>query len=491
MKNRFPIVDNFGPVLYSRGVKERRARFRILWGGLEKPELQCDDAHQIVTNLLTQWGHFSLFQIQFEIPVQDSSRRIQYSIHKDKHYLVVPSAGLPLHIAYTSCNGKASDQPGMRLPENRNALWADLMRSHQQDPFHLLIQGGDQIYADSIFDLIAELAHWNRLPYEEQIRYTVSDTLSQLAFEYYCNCYLYFWSQQHLREALASIPSLCMWDDHDIFDGWGSWSEELQACEVYQCLFQEARRAYFLFQRGEVAPEAHNHCAFSLQFGDVRIIAPDLRSERSQTQVMGQTGLHWLNNALKEFREETKDLIFLSSVPLATSHFSALDTLLTGFPRTIANWFPRKLNPKQYADDVRDQWRVPEHRKEWLRLLEKLLKYSRENQINITILSGEIHLGARSTIKQEETCMHQYIASGIAHEPAPSFVTWCCEWLSKGTQDFARDIDIRMEPIFNKGSLRYIKQRNWLSLAIEPDANRAEWHIENSENVAHSREKLK
>ncbi|HPE71554.1 MAG TPA: hypothetical protein PK018_05160 [Candidatus Competibacter sp.] len=41
---------------------------------------------------------------------------------------------------------------------------------------------------------------------------------------------------------MASIPSIAMWDDHDIFDGWGSYDEERQNCPVYQGIYPIARR---------------------------------------------------------------------------------------------------------------------------------------------------------------------------------------------------------------------------------------------------------
>ena len=39
------------------------------------------------------------------------------------------------------------------------------------------------------------------------------------------------------------------WDDHDIFDGWGSYPDGLQNCPVFQGCYQAARRFYLLFQQ--------------------------------------------------------------------------------------------------------------------------------------------------------------------------------------------------------------------------------------------------
>jgi hypothetical protein len=53
----------------------------------------------------------------------------------------------------------------------------------------------------------------------------------------------------------ASVPTLMMWDDHDIFDGWGSYSPERQQSEVFQGIFNIAREYFYLFQRQGVESE--------------------------------------------------------------------------------------------------------------------------------------------------------------------------------------------------------------------------------------------
>ena len=62
------------------------------------------------------------------------------------------------------------------------------------------------------------------------------------------------------------------WDDHDIFDGWGSYPDTLQNCPVFQGCYQAALRFYLLFQQhtnlqriGETDLFGHRHApAFHL-----------------------------------------------------------------------------------------------------------------------------------------------------------------------------------------------------------------------------------
>jgi hypothetical protein len=47
----------------------------------------------------------------------------------------------------------------------------------------------------------------------------------------------------------CTLSFLSRRDDHDIFDGWGSYDPGLQACPVFQGLFSVAKRFYLLFQQ--------------------------------------------------------------------------------------------------------------------------------------------------------------------------------------------------------------------------------------------------
>lgn len=60
----------------------------------------------------------------------------------------------------------------------------------------------------------------------------------------YCTCF----SEKGMKEAFASIPSVMIWDDHDIFDGWGSYPDDLLFSSVFQGIYQVACRFYLLFQ---------------------------------------------------------------------------------------------------------------------------------------------------------------------------------------------------------------------------------------------------
>ena len=52
--------------------------------------------------------------------------------------------------------------------------------------------------------------------------------------EYYFHHYAVHFAYSFIGQAMRSIPSVMSWDDHDIFDGWGSYPTPLQESEVFQ-----------------------------------------------------------------------------------------------------------------------------------------------------------------------------------------------------------------------------------------------------------------
>lgn len=476
----------FGPVAYAGGTADGQSRYRILYYDTRPPHCSVSGIGEVEPQAILTTAHGTYWSFAISAPLRDGPDIIHYRINGKDYAIALPDRHTrhDFRIAYAACNGSEADSPLKETLPGRNSLWENIHDLHQAQNFNLLVLGGDQIYADSLWKDISFLNDWRQLPRKEQYAATMPDEVFEEVRLYYQACYLYYWSQPHIRDVLPIIPIAAIWDDHDIFDGWGSWNRKYQASPVYQGIFRAAREAFYLFQRGMAPPAAPVHAGLSFTYGNICFIAPDLRSDRTRLRVMGGENWRWFKSVLEQAREHNHKLLLASSVPLATSHFSALDPILTGFPSFIARRLPKKINPKQFADDIHDQWRVPAHRDEWYRMLNALLDYQKTTRQAVTVLSGEIHLGARSTIRRADSVVHQFISSGIAHPPVSNMLVFACELLSKGVQDLKGQIDIRMERFFPTGSKRYLNVRNWLELSIKKDGTQtAVWHGENADAV--------
>ena len=84
---------------------------------------------------------------------------------------------------------------------------------------------------------------------------------------------------------MARVPTLAIWDDHDICDGWGSLYRSKTYSEVGQCLYRVAREMYLLFQHAAIEADIPDlfldktgtSLSWQRALPGVTLLAPDLR----------------------------------------------------------------------------------------------------------------------------------------------------------------------------------------------------------------------
>ncbi|MGM0561404.1 MAG: alkaline phosphatase D family protein [Pseudomonadota bacterium] len=476
-----PIERRLGPVLYFRGADNAEWLVRALIGleeGVDPPaagtDLQEAQAFRLGSRLgVTIWA----YDLAFPRAVAD--HEAAYQIGNASWIVAVPGRDRGLHIAFTACNG--SEAGDLDHPvAGRNHLWDRLQDAHRVTSFHLLLQGGDQLYADPVWNKVPELARRVKNQKPDTLGPQVKQETISAIQDYYFDRYLRLWSQKELAPLLASIPSLMMWDDHDIFDGWGSHPPEWQASEPYKSVFEGARSAFRIFQLG-LPPEGESdsqnngffsrslsHFGWVYRVGDTGFLAPDLRSTRTKQQVMSPAAWQGFEAALDHL-DGCRNLVLLSSVPLINLDLSVLERLMV--------WIPQQ---QDYQDDLRDQWQSFAHRREWTRMMSQLFLYAKRNDARILVTSGEIHLGAFGRASNGQQLIHQLISSGIVHPPPPQTFAKALSLLSRIFKPSTRGIRTHMQAIPGFGR-RYLAERNWLELDLPSQAGpRARWHAEDS-----------
>ena len=365
----------------------------------------------------------------------------------------LPARGGMLRLAFAACNGAEDDAAVDALPGGRAHLWRHLAARHRTDSFHLLVLGGDQIYADALWKL-PSIRAWSAQPRRKRLAAPFTETMRAELETHYLAAYAAAFGDPAVADVLASIPSLMIWDDHDIVDGWGSRPGAWQASPVARGLFETARRAFCLMQLGR-DPDRHGApYGWHGVAGCARLIVPDLRSERSRARVMGEAGHRLLAEALAAAKEP--HALVVASVPLVNADLSPLERLVA----------PVQPLADLYQDDLRDQWMSYRHRREWAGVMGPLLDLASQG-VRVTILSGEIHLGAHGTIERDGAGVEQFIASGIAHPPPPRNLARVYETFARLTRRRA-GLRIDMRPITGDGRC-FVSERNWLEVALHPN----------------------
>ncbi|KAI9843810.1 MAG: hypothetical protein M1837_006070 [Sclerophora amabilis] len=222
-------------------------------------------------------------------------------------------------------------------------MWKDIMQKHIEcGGFHAQLGLGDQIYADRLWKEIPVLKQWLALSGKENrknAKWTAKheEDVSHSYFHYYTSHF----DQPHLREAFAQIPHVLQIDDHDIFDGFGSYPEYMQFSNMFKNIGRIGIEMYLLFQHHTTLDILRNVSSdqdlftitgtgwhFIKYLGPaVVVVGPDCRSERNPHQVMAGPTYQGLFPKVALLPPSVKHCIWMISVPLLYPRLEAAESI--------------------------------------------------------------------------------------------------------------------------------------------------------------------
>jgi len=197
---------------------------------------------------------FQKFEAKWEYHVKNLSYVSEKLEKKDTQVFVVPSISQSMRILFHSCNGFSvgTDVDAWSGP----ALWNDVLRMHEQKPFHAMIGGGDQIYNDGV-RVEGPLRSWTDIGNPKKRReFPFNEDLRAKCDEYYFDNYVRWYGTKPFSSANGQIPQLNIWDDHDIIDGFGSYTDHFMRCAVFRGIGGVAHKYYLLFQHHTPPPKS-------------------------------------------------------------------------------------------------------------------------------------------------------------------------------------------------------------------------------------------
>ncbi|KAG0282146.1 hypothetical protein BGZ97_009124, partial [Linnemannia gamsii] len=301
------------------------------------PVLTWSDGHnphsQHVTGQAIDGYNQSIFwRFALVIP-QDphATKKITYSINGGSSYwFFVAGRSESFRWMFYSCNGFSSSTDSVAIG-GANPLWNDALAKHTEQPYHVMIGGGDQLYCDSILEE-PEMKEWLSGTIPEREKAVCKPHWTVAIEKYYFNRYCTWFSQGTYGQALAAIPTVNMWDDHDTIDGYGSYPESTMKSSVLTTLGAVSRRFYLLFQHHTTPALVPHHGFFSAGVGEniltclgpsTSMLVLDARSERTKNVVCS---------------DQTYDLAFAKmyhEVPQGTRHLLVQLGVPIAYPRLV------------------------------------------------------------------------------------------------------------------------------------------------------------
>ena len=463
--------DMIGPILVLDDIRDDTMHLSALFFGTVAmaPGPIGVDGQEMHAVILVSCGARALWRVRLRRPAHQAST---YSWNGTV-YDLAGGMGADMRIAFVSCNGEENRDLD-RDAEERNIMWARLARQHERAPFALLLHGGDQIYADEATKGHPLSEDWPKDIPQDPSKAGLEDLRRHLRAAFF-DRYAAVYSAPEMVWLCARVPSLMQWDDHDICDGWGSLQRSRTYSPVGQAIFAVAREMALGFQHAAAdgdlparfADPKGLHLGWQVEADGLRILAPDLRSERTRRQIMGEGG--WsLMEAARDSRFAGRTLL-MSSVPLLAPRLSLLEGVMVLHPKML-----------KYEDDLRDQWQSRAHRDEWRRMLTLLCDMNAAGSSGITVVSGEIHLAARATMALGGGgVLNQLTASGISHRAPPQLwarALGALSWLGDAPLD---GHPIRMQRVPGQRGL-FVAERNFLTLMRHDGAWTACWDLETS-----------
>ncbi|PHH73149.1 hypothetical protein CDD80_4013 [Ophiocordyceps camponoti-rufipedis] len=447
----------------------------------------------------------TFWRFNIEIELRERQQRIAYRINRGPcGAFWVPARGQTMNIMFYSCNGFSA---GARPDElsGPDPLWRDVLNTHQTQPFHVMLGGGNQIYNDCIADESDLLANWlftrgNDLDRDysddedddDAFTADMRDELETLYLDRCCTCF----SQGLYGLAASQIPMVNMYDDHDVLDVYGSYPHQLLSRPVLRGLGAVAFKYYMLFQHQSLPTETESsepswilghhpgpyinelsRSIFVSLGAKVVLLAVDCRTERTESTVVREmTWEKMMNRLYAEIRRGQMDhLLVVSALPIAFPRFTSR---LVSPVKALGRAAVFGSSPGKMLKG--DQWTAKAHRRERSIVMEDLQDLAIDKSMRVTILSGNANMAAIGHFysnpklnlakHRDPRYMPNIISSAVANVP-PSDKTADVMDKRVKVHHFDKQTDEGMIPLFRHGvdgrprsNARFLPMRNWCSI---------------------------
>lgn len=421
---------------------------------------------------------------------------------------LVAGRNTPLRLGFYSCNGLSADIKDAAYLKGPDTLWNDVFQRHAANPLHFMIGGGDQIYNDPVWREIPECKDWLQKTLSERQKTDFPPETREKVDDFYFNRYSNLFGNGKYAQALRSVPSLMVVDDHDIFDGAGTYPENVRTSPVMAGIMDVGYRYYLLFQQHTTAAAAKSHGFFGAEGAnhyisqlsdELAFLGHDGRRERTVDTISLPRSYDIMREQFQtEIAPSTKHMLVGTGVPLLyprlTLAENALKAVHTVHSKLSAFALFQKsgafqsimsplANQPELMDDLGDHWTAETHEKERLRVIELFQELSKTRSIRVSFLGGDVHCcgsgrlkgtgdDVLSDVRKDPYFMLQVISSAIENGPPPDVVIValhkCSQVVKVNPSSDEAMIDLfGRDAVANRslsGRHKLINRRNWATI---------------------------
>ncbi|GLH96163.1 alkaline phosphatase D family protein [Phytohabitans aurantiacus] len=360
----------------------------------------------------------------------------------------------PVRLVFGSCRETTQHVTARKLPPDALDAYARRLMLADEPAPDLLVLLGDQVYADIPSPAVKRFLSRHRKDGHDGPAHEV------VSYEEYTQLYLESWRDPEMRWLYASVPSVMIFDDHEIIDDWNSsaawrddikqqswWTEriasglasywvyqhlgnmepdELAADPVYQKVIaaEDATEVLHDFAIGVDANGGYQW-SFALDVGRTRLVVLDNRCNRvldpERRSMLPPAEWEWLAD---QAHGDYDHLVVGSSLPWllppGVHHLEAWNERIATSPRPRVSAFAERV---RRAFDL-EHWAAFHQSFDALAALFARIGAAPSGPSSISVLSGDVHhsyvaralFGARVAAP-----VHQLTCSPV-HNQVPSFM---------------------------------------------------------------------
>jgi hypothetical protein len=165
-------------------------------------------------------------------------------------------AGHPVSLIFGSCREATPQATGRRLPPDALDAYARRLMADPGDPVlrpDLIVLLGDQVYADNTS---AKVRHFLKSRREQGQHGPENEVVT---FDEYTALYRESWRDPEVRWLFATVPSVMIFDDHEIIDDWNtsaSWRSDMAREPWWAERISSGLASYWVYQHlGNLSPD--------------------------------------------------------------------------------------------------------------------------------------------------------------------------------------------------------------------------------------------
>lgn len=390
--------------------------------------------------------------------------------------------GDPVRILFGSCR-EATPYSQRRYPPDALDAYAVRLSAGAAAWPDLLALLGDQVYADLI---PGNVRRWLR---RRRRRPKAAPATHVVSFHEYTKLYLDSWTDPEVRWLLSTVPSVMIFDDHEIIDDWNSsdsWRRDIAREPWWAKRIQAGLSSYWVYQHlGNLAPDAladdpvyaalsedstavledfgsradrerdAYRWSYTLDVDRTRLIVLDNRAGRhlepGRRSMLADETWTWLTKATQG---DYDHLVIGSSLPWllppAIHHLEAVSERLAESPRPLVVRVAEKV---RRAGDL-EHWAAFGRSFEALAALLGQVGSGAGAPASISVLSGDVHhsYAARADVGVGPTSpIHQLTCSPV-HNDVPRLIRPVMRWgwnrtAARTMRAWARAIGLRKSTV--------------------------------------------